>query len=190
MWAKGEQYLRKMGGIILVGSIIVWALNYFPLHDDRSAIADTSVTVHAADDSSIDPSRDSYLEMLGKAINPVMQPLGFHWKATVAAIAGVPAKEIVVSTLGVLYTGQEEIDDNSLGARLTAPNPTTGRPDFTAAAALSFMIFILLYCPCIATVTAIVKETGNIGYGIFSVVYNTLIAWLIGFAVYQIAMLF
>ncbi len=188
-WGKGEQYLRKMGGIILVGSIIVWALNYFPLHDDEPAELITTETVVTGDDSSIDPSRDSYLEMMGKAVNPVMAPLGFHWKATVAAIAGIPAKEIVVSTLGVLYTGQEEVDDNSLGARLTAPNPATGKPDFTAAAALSFMIFILLYCPCIATVTAIVKETGKIGYGIFSVVYNTFIAWLIGFIVYQIALI-
>ncbi|MBD5253094.1 MAG: ferrous iron transport protein B [Barnesiella sp.] len=189
MWAKGEQYLRKMGGIILVGSIIVWALNYFPLHDDAPEASSAEMTA-TADDSSIDLDHDSYLEMLGKAVNPVMEPIGFHWKGTVAAIAGVPAKEIVVSTLGVLYTGQEEIDDYSLGARLTAPNPATGRPDFTAAAALSFMIFILLYCPCIATVTAIVKETGNIGYGVFSVVYNTVIAWIISFIVYQLAILF
>ena len=189
MWAKGEQYLRKMGGIILVGSIIVWALNYFPLHDDAPEASSAEMTT-TADDSSIDLDHDSYLEMLGKAVNPVMEPIGFHWKSTVAAIAGVPAKEIVVSTLGVLYTGQEEIDDYSLGARLTAPNPATGRPDFTAAAALSFMIFILLYCPCIATVTAIVKETGNIGYGVFSVVYNTVIAWIISFIVYQLAILF
>ncbi len=185
MWSKADQYLRKMGGIILVGSIIVWALNYFPVHDTPPESAVPAATV--TDDSRIDPFTDSYLEMMGKAVNPVMQPLGFHWKATVAAIAGIPAKEIVVSTLGVLYTGQEDADDNSLGARLTAPNPATGQPDFTWASALSFMLFILLYCPCIATVTAIVKETGSIGYGIFSVVYNTAVAWIISFAVYQIS---
>ena len=109
------------------------------------------------DDSAIDPSRDSYLEMAGKAINPLLEPLGFHWRASVAALAGVPAKEIVVSTLGVLYTGDEEASEQSLSTRLTSPNDATGKPDFTAAAALSFMIFVLLYCPCIATITAIVK---------------------------------
>lgn len=180
-WGKGEQYLRKMGGVILVASIIVWALNYFPIHNSEE-----QPTVVVANDSDINPATDSYLEMAGKFVNPVMEPLGFHWRASVAALAGVPAKEIVVSTLGVLYTGDEEIDDKSLSARLTAINPATGQPDFTAAAALSFMIFILLYCPCIATVTAIVRETGKWGYGAFSVVYNTAVAWLIAFICYQL----
>ncbi|MCM1519292.1 MAG: ferrous iron transport protein B [Lachnoclostridium sp.] len=187
-WGKGEQYLRKMGGIILVASIIVWALNYFPHHEAPAheiAVAETT----SVDDSSIDFSSDSFLEMMGKAVNPVMEPLGFNWRATVAAIAGIPAKEIVVSTLGVLYTGDEVADDNSLGARLEAPNPVTGRPDFTPAVALSFMIFILLYCPCIATVTAIVKETGKIGYGLFAIIYNTAVAWAVAFLFYQIAQL-
>lgn len=182
MWSKGEQYIRKMGGIILVASIIVWALNYFPRHDEDASTV-------ATESASIDLNHDSFLEMMGKAVNPVMEPLGFHWRASVAALAGVPAKEIVVSTLGVLYTGNEETDDASLGARLQAPSPVTGKPDFTTAAALSFMVFILLYCPCIATVTAIVKETGNRWYGAFSVVYNTLLAWIAAFATYQIAIL-
>lgn len=187
MWGKGEQYLKKMGGVILVASIVVWALNYFPLHNDTEA---QEVNPYAlVDDSEIDPSRDSYLQMIGKAINPIMEPLGFHWKATVAAVAGVPAKEIVVSTLGVLYTGDEEASDQALSTRLTEVNPATGRPDFTAAAALSFMVFVLLYCPCIATVTAIVKETGRPLYGLFSVVYNTVVAWIFAFIVYQVALL-
>ncbi len=180
-WAKGEQYLRKMGGIILVASIIVWALNYFPLYDSEAAPADNA-------DEQI-TEQDSYLETAGKFINPVMEPLGFHWRASVAALAGVPAKEIVVSTLGVLYANDETVADTKLGARLQAVNPATGKPDFTAISALSFMIFILLYCPCIATVTAIVKETHHWGYGAFSVVYNTVMAWLIAFAVYQIGSL-
>lgn len=191
MWGKGQQYLKKMGGVILVASIIVWALNYFPHHNDSEVTASTVPAAEAfaeTDDSAIDPSHDSYLEMAGKAINPVMTPLGFHWRATVAALAGVPAKEIVVSTLGVLYTGDEDIDDNALSTRITAPNKVTGKPDFTPAAALAFMVFILLYCPCIASVTAIVKETGKWQYGAFSVVYNTVVAWLIAFIVYQIAL--
>lgn len=187
MWGKGEQYLRKMGGVILVASIIIWALNYFPIHDGESAQNVSAETV--TDDSAIDPSRDSYLEMAGKAINPLLEPLGFHWRASVAALAGVPAKEIVVSTLGVLYTGDEEAAEQTLSARLTSPNELTGVPDFTAATALSFMIFVLLYCPCIATITAIVKETGNPRYGLFSVIYNTAVAWIMAFIVYHIALL-
>ena len=172
-WGKGEQYLRKMGGVILVASIIVWALNYFPL---------------SSHDSSSDIQTDSYLETMGKSISPVMEPIGFHWRASVAALAGVPAKEIVVSTLGVLYTGEEEISDADLAKRITTPNPTTHEPDFTPASALAFMIFILLYCPCIATIVAIVKETGDWRYGAFTIVYNTLVAWLVAFAAYRIAL--
>ncbi len=184
-WAKGVQYVKKMGGIILFASIIVWALNYFPLRDDATAMPSASV-----DDTRIDPSRDSYLEMAGKVINPVMEPLGFHWRASVAALAGVPAKEIVVSTLGVLYANDETVSDARLGERLTAPNPSTGLPDFTPAAALAFLVFILLYCPCIATVAAICRETGSWKYGAFSVAYNTVIAWLIAWGVYRLALLF
>ena len=190
-WGKGQQYLKKMGGVILVASIIVWALNYFPIHNDAYE-QETAGTAYAAavDDSQINPHTDSYLEMAGKFVNPVMEPLGFHWRASVAALAGVPAKEIVVSTLGVLYTGDEEIEDSSLAKRLTATNPATGQPDFTAAAALSFMIFILLYCPCTATIVAVVRETGKWSYGLFSIVYNTFVAWIIGFGAYQLMQLF
>lgn len=179
-WNKGEQYLRKMGGLILVASIIVWALNYFPqgFNNEDSGITTTQ------------PIEDSYLKMAGKAVNPVMEPIGFSWQATVAALAGLPAKEIVVSTLGVLYTDNEAIDDQSLGSRLKEVNFSTGKPDFTPAAALSFMIFILLYCPCIATITAIIRETGNWRYGLFSIFYNTAIAWLVALLTYNIALLF
>lgn len=199
MWWKAQQYLKKMGGIILVASIVVWALNYFPRHEEQPEDAVTitaaggdeaDAAVAAADDDRIDMSRDSFLEMIGKAINPVFKPLGFSWRASVAVVAGVPAKEIVVSTLGVLYTGDEEIDDTALSARLTAPNPATGEPDFTPAVALAFMVFILLYCPCIATIVAIVRETHSWKYGAFVVVYNTVVAWVTAFIVYRIALLF
>ncbi len=182
-WAKGKEYLKKMGGIILVASVIVWALNYFPLNRD------TSVPESGADTSAIDTGRDSYLEMAGKAINPAMEPLGFHWRASVAALAGVPAKEIVVSTLGVLYTGDEATTNGTLGDRLQRPDPVSGRPDFTPASALAFLIFILLYCPCFASIVAICRETGSLRYGLFSIVYNTAVAWLAAFAVYRTAML-
>lgn len=182
-WSKGVQYLKKMGGTILIASIIVWALNYFPRHDG------TDANQPAAENTAIDTTRDSYLEMMGKAINPVMEPLGFHWRASVATLAGVPAKEIVVSTLGVLYTDNEAVSEGRLSDRLTAPSPVTDKPDFTPASALSFMLFILLYCPCIATVVAIVRETHSWRWGAFSVIYNTVFAWIVAFIVYQTAQL-
>lgn len=172
MWWKGKQYLQKMGGIILVASVIVWALDYFPLGN--------------ADN----PDQDSYLETVGKTVQPVMEPLGCSWRGTVAVVAGVPAKEIVVSTLGVLYTGSDEVTDTALSSKLTAVNPSTGHPDFNPASALAFMIFILLYCPCLATVVAVVKETGHWGYGAFTVFYNTAVAWILAFAAYRLALLF
>lgn len=179
-WGKGEQYLRKMGGVILVASIVVWALNYFPLNREAAPEGETS---------QIDLTHDSYLEMAGKAVNPVMEPIGLHWRASVAALAGVPAKEIVVSTLGVLYTNDDTADDSRLGARLEQATSDGGSPDFTPVSALAFMVFILLYCPCIATVTAIMRETHSWRYGVFTVVYNTLVAWLAAFGVYQIGSL-
>lgn len=171
-WAKGEQYLKKMGGIILLASIVVWALDYFPVHDRDDA------------------DQDSYLEVMGKAINPVMEPLGLSWRASVAVLAGVPAKEIVVSTLGVLYANDDEVSDARLGERLTAPSPSTGKPDFTPASALSLMVFILLYCPCMATVTAIARETGSWRWAAFSAGYNTAVAWLVAWLVYLAASAF
>lgn len=185
MWAKGEQYLRKMGGVILVASIVVWALNYFPLHNEKASTP--AFEAQQIDEGRIDTSRDSYLEMAGKAVNPIMEPAGFHWRATVAVLAGIPAKEIVVSSLGVLYTGDEEVAESKLSERIKAPNPVTGKPDFTSASALAFMVFVLLYFPCMATIVAIVKETGHWGYGLFSVVYNTAVAWIAAVIAYQIA---
>lgn len=168
-WGKGEQYLKKMGGIILFASIIVWALNYFP---------------HNFDGQSSQGQPESYLEQAGKAITPLMEPLGFHWRASVSALAGVPAKEIVVSTLGVLYTGDEAVSDSDLGHRMMSSD------EWTPAGALSFMVFILLYFPCIATLAAIVRETGSWLYGLFSAVYNTLFAWGVAWCVYHLALLF
>lgn len=216
-WAKGVQYLKKMGGIILFASVIVWALNYFPRHErpaespvvdtlhagqtegnvpgnvgvaESDAMTDTSVA-DASQAAGIDPQHDSFLEMAGKAINPIMEPLGFHWRATVAALAGVPAKEIVVSTLGVLYTGDEAASEASLGERMVqARDPVTGLPEWDYASAFAFMVFILLYCPCMATIVAIIRETGSWRYGLFSIVYNTAVAWIAALIVYRVALLF
>ena len=187
MWAKGKQYLNKMGGIILVASIIVWALNYFPLRDGHRQQPSTDI---AGESFVENPEHDSYLEMMGKAVNPVLEPLGFSWRATVAAVAGIPAKEIVVSTLGVLYTGSDEASQQAISTRIAQPLPGSDKPDFTCAVALSFMIFILLYCPCFATIVAVSKETGSWRYGLFTILYNTVVAWVLAFAAYRIGLMF
>lgn len=124
-------------------------------------------------------------------MTPVFEPLGFSWKATVAAVAGIPAKEIIVSTLGVLYTDDnDEYGQSKLGDKLSTTSSMIDRPDFTPASALAFLVFILLYCPCIATLTAIARETGSWKYVCFSIVYNTMVAWICAFLVFMIASLF
>ena len=187
MWGKGKEYLSKMGGIILLASIIVWALNFFPLRGENP---EDIQQINVEQSGTINPGHDSYLEMMGKAVNPILEPLGFSWRATVAAIAGVPAKEIVVSTLGVLYTGSDEAADTALKERLSTPMVGAVEPDFNHANALSFMIFILLYCPCTATVIAVVRETRSWRYGLFTVLYNTALAWVVAFGAYRLALLF
>ncbi len=166
MWDKGGQYLRKMGGVILAASIVVWALSYYP----REA-------------------QHSYLERAGLAVAPLMRPLGIPWEGGVALVAGVGAKEITVSTLGVLYAegGNGEED---LPHRLTAPDPATGAPDWTPASALAFMIFALLYFPCLAALAAIRKETGSWRWVALSVIYNTAVAWLVAWAAYTVMSVF
>ena len=203
MWDKCAQYLKKMGGMILIASVIVWFLSYYPITDETAG-----TETHYA---------NSYLGRLGKGCEPVFSPLGFNWKASVALLSGLPAKEIVVSTLGVLYsegavttpaegeiiggadgtteivvaesaakepsepTGDEETA--SLSQRLLASG------DFSTASALAFLVFILLYVPCIATVVAIGSEAGW-KWAAASVVYNTAMAWLVAWIVYRIVLLF
>ncbi|MDY2877084.1 MAG: ferrous iron transport protein B [Alistipes senegalensis] len=203
MWDKCAQYLKKMGGMILIASVIVWFLSYYPRTDETAG-----TETHYA---------NSYLGRLGKGCEPVFSPLGFNWKASVALLSGLPAKEIVVSTLGVLYSegavttpaegeiiggadGTTEIvvaesaakepsepagdeETASLSQRLLASG------DFSTASALAFLVFILLYVPCIATVVAIGSEAGW-KWAAASVVYNTAMAWLVAWIVYRIVLLF
>ncbi len=182
MWEKAEQYLRKMGTIILVGSMAVWALNYFPRNMEKSNEQMTSTEL-------VEQQENSYLAQIGKFVTPVMEPLGFHWKATIAIISGATAKEIVVSTLGVLYYNDNSEDTVALGNRLKQPDSVTGAPDFDPLSAMSFMAFVLLYFPCVATIAAIVRESGSWKYGAFAVLYNTAVAWLVAMLIYQIGSL-
>ncbi len=182
MWEKGEHYLRKMGGVILVGSIVIWALSYFPRDFDKNNENMTEVEL-------AEQQQNSYLASIGRFVEPVVEPLGFNWKGAVALISGATAKEIVVSTLGVLYINDSDVSE-SLSQRIAEVNPNTGKPDFTPLVALSFMVFVLLYFPCIATVVAIAREAGSWKYGLFTLIYNTFVAWIFSFLVYQVGLLF
>jgi ferrous iron transport protein B len=177
MWEKAKQYLKKMGGIILFASIIIWFLGYFPLQAGDN-------------DDTYDHQQDSYIGRLGQTIQPVLQPLGFDWKISVSLLTGMAAKEVVVSTLGVLYTGdervgEEEKETQKLRERLKQDAYPDGSPVYTPLVALSLMLFVLIYFPCIATVVAISKEAGSWKWGLFVVVYTCMLAWIVSFIVYQ-----
>lgn len=188
MWAKASQYLHKMGGIILVASIFIWALAYFPRHD-TSSVPVSSPTADRAAELTAYQQEHSILGNIGKAMEPVVSPLGFDWKTAVSLFAGAGAKEIVVSTLGVLYAGDDS-NDAKLSQKLVTPESDSGQPPFTPLKAVTFMVFVLLYFPCVATITAIYRETGSWKYPAFSLIYNTAVAYICAFAVYRIGLLF
>ena len=175
MWSKGKQYLQKMATIILAASIIVWALGYFPRHEGQTPQ---------------EQIENSFMGQMGKAIEPVVAPLGFNWQMGVSVLTGAAAKEIVVSTMGVLYTGEADADEES--APLKEKLQTATKPDgshvFNPVVAYSFMLFILLYFPCIAALAAIKREAGT-KWMIFEIFYTTGVAWLISFIFYQLATL-
>ena len=151
-WEKGKQYLKKMGGVILVASIIVWALGYF----SPTGVADSL--------------EDSFIGVLGKAVEPLFLPQGFNWRLDVSLIAGIGAKEIVASTIGVLYAG--------------------GEYNFSPLTAYCFLLFVLIYFPCIATVVAIKHESGSWKWAFFAACYTTILAWVLSALVYQFVSLF
>lgn len=200
MWGKAEQYLRKMGGLILVASIIIWALSYFPryeLNDVPTEFRNEALTEMPDQKFSGSPDyldalvtteyqqSHSILAYVGKAVEPIMKPMEFSWKTCVSLLAGAAAKEVVVSTLGVLYVGDD--DAAALSERLKTPSKITGTPPFTQASALAFLVFVLLYFPCIATIAAIRRETGGWKYPLFSICYNTGLAWVFSFITYVLA---
>lgn len=204
MWSKAQQYLNKMGGIILVASIIIWALSYFPQRsfDEVPEEYFASVVSDIPADEMSNLSEDHLQELVtnqyqqensilghvGKFVEPVVRPMEYGWKTTVALLAGAAAKEVVVSTIGVLYVGEDDAD--LISERLTTPSTLTGRAPFDSAKALSFMVFVLLYFPCIATLTAIARETENWKYALISALYNTSLAWILAFITYRVALLF
>jgi len=175
MWDKSQQYLRKMGGIILAASVIIWFLGYYPRNTERGELTRAQ---------TIEQQENSYIGRLGHTIQPALSPLGFDWKISVSLLTGMAAKEVVVSTLSVLYTG-EETDDVQLGGRLKESIDSSGNTVFSPLVALSLMLFVLIYFPCISTITAIVKESNSWKWGAFVIVYTCVLAWCVSFIVYQ-----
>jgi len=180
MWEKCVQYLRKIGTVILGASVIIWVLSYFP----RPMIEETTETGETilveAPAGEVD-CENSYLGKFGKIIEPVMRPLGFDWKASVAVVASLPAKEIAVSTLGVLYGN---IDEDSLGEALIKSG------SYSPAVALAMMVFMLLCFPCLATIAAIYGESGKKRWAAFTIIYNTLVAWILAFIAFKVGNVF
>ncbi len=173
-WEKGRQYLRKMGGIILTASILIWALGYFPRPDASQTEAG----------SNSEANTNSYMERIGRAIEPVMKPLGFDWRMNAGIIAGTGAKELVVSTMGVLYSQTDESNgeetDETTHLQQAVKNAMTPR------SAAAYLIFVLLYFPCLATIAAVRNETGQWRWALFTAVYTTLLAYICSLAFYQL----
>jgi len=186
MWFKASQYLKKMGGIIMVASILIWSLGHFPVQ--RQAVNSKPLQASSAMETS-------YIGRIGKIIEPVIAPLGFDWRMGVCLLTGVAAKEIVVSTMGVIYQAGEGDDpsariENKLQTAIHTGDKLRGQPVYTPLATLSFLLFTLLYFPCIATIVAIYNESGSWKWAVFSVFFSTGLAWVLSFIVYQTGMLF
>ena len=177
-WEKGKEYLKKMGGIILVASIIVWALGYFP-HNEQL--------------SREQQQEQSYIGRMGKTIEPIFTPQGFNWKLDVSLLAGAGAKEIVASTIGVLYSGDDSFADDDAfsddSEKYTRLRQMMLQEGITPMAAYAYLIFVLLYFPCIATIVAIKHETGSWRWATFAALYTTAVAWLVSMLVFQIGSL-
>ncbi|MBP6663392.1 MAG: ferrous iron transport protein B [Paludibacter sp.] len=212
MWHKGQQYLKKMGNVILLASILIWALGYFPRHIDYSTNYDAQITSVKMNNQLQTSDKDqkvmqlemnkeserqekSYIGQLGHAIEPVIRPLGFDWKMGVSIITGLAAKEIVVSTMGILYQADPEVEAGagSLGDKIKEQTHNKGefkgQAVFTPLVSFGFMLFVLIYFPCVAVIAAIKKES-SWGWAVFTMVYTTAIAWVVAFASYQIGSLF
>ena len=176
-WEKGKQYLKKMGGIILVASIIVWALGYFP-HDESLPVQKQQ--------------EQSYIGRIGKAIEPIFRPQGFDWKLDVSLIAGVGAKEIVASTMGVIYANDEKVADDAAVDRTERYANLRQKMEadgITPLIAFAYLLFVLIYFPCIATIAAIKGETGSWRWATFAACYTTLLAWFVSMLCYQVGLL-
>lgn len=206
MWFKGSQYLRKMGTVILMASILIWALSYYPRkvkysldYDAQTELINKTVTdetertlqVNALELKKVSEHQEqSYIGRLGRYIEPAIQPLGFDWKIGISIITGLAAKEIVVGSMGVLYHAELEANEQSgsliknLQQQVHSSGKLEGQKVFTPLVAFGFMLFVLIYFPCVAVIAAIKKES-NWKYALFAMFYTTALAWLVAFITYQ-----
>ncbi len=209
MWTRAKQYLQKMGTVILFASIVIWFLGYFPRQEEaRKDFDERIAAIEQYNELSQEEKQEqinllnsqfsqmqqekSYIGRLGKFTEPALRPLGFDWKMSISLLSGLAAKEVVVSTLGVIYTGDADDSDEAqerLSQRIAQEKRADGSPSFTPLVAISFLIFVLIYFPCVATVIAIAKEAGSWKWGAFTVIFSCGLAWLLSFAVYQIGLL-
>ena len=198
-WEKCKEYLKKMGGIILVASIIVWALSYFGSPLPSSSKGEEVLSYEVTSNPSplggswwgAAPSMEqSYLGRAGQAIEPLFSPQHFNWKLDVSLIAGVGAKEIVASTMGVLYSGDDSFGDDDTfsedSGKYTRLRQQMAADGVTPLTAYAYLLFILLYFPCLATIVAIKHETNSWRWAITAALYTTFVAWLLSAAVVQI----
>lgn len=186
-WEKGRQYLQKMGGIILIASLVIWALGYFP-HTEAEATPTAVPAVAAAEAPTAEGSEPttSYLERIGHLVTPVLSPMDFDWKMSVGILSGIGAKELVVSTLAVMYAGEEaDADAASSDTHLSAAL----RANMSTASALAYLVFVLFYFPCFATIAAIKNESGGWKWAIFAALYTTIFAYAASFVTYRLALL-
>ena len=199
-------YFRKIGGVILLASIIVWILSNFPQSVSYSKDYSGEISVVEKSDLSSDKKSESvnrlileqksekhtksFMGLIGRSIEPVMKPLGFDWHLSVSILSGLAAKEVVVSTLGVIFQADNDSGKNSLVEKIQSQKGSSGKPVFTPLIAFSFMLFILTYFPCVGVIAAIKRESGSWKWAAFTVFYTTGIAWLLSFTVYQIGRLF
>ena len=198
MWDKASQYIKKIGGTILVAVVVIWALEYFPRSaSDQNHSSDAAGTQTAHVILPVQSQIEhSYLGTIGHAIEPIISPLGFDWRMGICLVAGIPAKEIVVSTMGVLYeTGKDvqqskELLPEILKSEVYYVGPKAGEKVFNQAVALSFLVFVLLYFPCIAVIATIKRESGSWKWALFTVLYTTGFAWIFSFITYRIALFF
>jgi len=210
-WTKGAHYLKKMGGVILVASLAIWALGYFPRDVDYSRDYEQLIAAELAKGPDVSAASvahwqrqmesehqlNSYIGRMGIAIEPVIRPLGFDWKMGISLVTGFAAKEIVVATMGVLY--QADPGDGvqgslslqqRIGQQIYTSGPRTGTRVFTPLAGISFLLFVLFYLPCVAVIAAVGRESGSWKWAGFVLFYTTAIAWTVSFVVYQLGSLF
>jgi len=177
MWERAWLYLRKAGTIILAASILIWTLLTFPMVDSQG---------HEYANAQLQ-LENSYAGRIGRVIEPVISPLGFDWKTGTALIAGVAAKEVVVSTLGTLYSIEDAdaLAEEEAGTVKTFAERAREQSGFTPFTAYILMLFTLIYVPCMAAIAVIKRETNGWKWPAFTIAYTCTLAWVICFVVYQ-----